>query len=128
MSDCTHDDISSVGDCMNCGAFIPWYDRKGNALTSRLLPKPAPPGAREWHLVLMAGSTIAQLVPEMHPQAVHVLEATPETLAAGEMRELIETLSERFCDCEGGDGYSERPHTCAMHALLGRISASEGSG
>lgn len=40
MSDCTHDDISSVGDCMNCGAFIPWYDRRGHALTSRLTVKP----------------------------------------------------------------------------------------
>lgn len=145
MSDsCKHSHISKVGDCMECGKFIPWYDRElhTQAMKTKPAPKPTPPGAREpreWLIddtdhdgrderVVMTVSAADNWPQHFLHKPIRVCESSPETRAAGEMRELIETLSERFCDCEGGDGYSERPHTCAIHALLGRIAREKGEG
>lgn len=60
---------------------------------------------------------------------MRAIEATPATLAAEEMLEVLSAFREQLCACEPGGGVTdlEPGHTCGVCALIARATG-EGSG
>lgn len=88
---------------------------------------------REWTLYFDANGLPTKVVPRGHEddhkwaetdQACHVLEATPRTLVAEEMLQVLQDFNKELCGCEPGGGVTdlEPGHTCGVCALVARAT------